>query len=213
MLTRTSELMNIIPFVKLHFHQCLRNKVERTQRVDRLSKDAREKQKSYRSTVEYSTKVAAHPQLIERAQEVSNKFQRHSEPAHITQLIAELEDCTRKFPTAWLRRRNDMHTTTRRRKFPTMGTNGNRKVTVVEEEENNDDLGERGQAGAPQPAAHRHKRRRVDRKQEVIVLSSDDDEDQNVNDPPVQHIVKRRSIQDESKEHEVIYISSDDGDD
>lgn len=212
----TSGIMDINPFIKLHFYQCLRNKVERTKRVDELSKVARVTQKSYRSTVEYNAveKETSQPQLVERAQDVKNEFQHHSEPPRLTKLIAELEESTRRFPTASMQKKLLQKKTTRRRKAPTIDSGGKRKATVVEEEVEDDDDGDLDERRLVRPATtHRHKRRRVNMEKEIIVLSSDDeDESQNAIEPPVEHIVKQRTVPDESRQHEVIYISSDDED-
>lgn len=142
--TLSDSILDFGPYVKLDLYHCLRNKCERTKKVDQLSRDAQQKQKAFRSTIEYST-----TQHIPRVEEFKNEFEHHKTPPRITRLDAELKTATQKFPF-----RNG----TKRRIVQPVMEGGKRRVVVLLDEEDEDDI---AQADPASEADHRDKRRCV----------------------------------------------------
>lgn len=148
--TLSDSILDFGPYVKLDLYHCLRNKCEKTKDVDQLSRDAREKQKAFRSTIEYDT-----TKHVPRVEEFKNKFEHHKTPPRIRRLDAELKVAMQRFP---FRIRNSG-----RRKQPV--TKGGKRVVLLlneEDEEGENDNEQADPSCQPSGDQHRDKRRRLD---------------------------------------------------
>lgn len=136
----SDQVLDIGPFVKLNMYHCRRNRVERTERVDLLSREARLTQKSHRSTIEYDGHAV-------RARAVKNDFNHYADHPHTTALEAELRSALSLFPKK-CRTKREMR---KRKQYIRKAGKPVVDEEVEDEEEDARKISSR----------HRHKRRRI----------------------------------------------------